>query len=53
MTTQEQLTKLEAQYKEIRKMAYKAAQSGNAKSYGRLEREIEKMEREIDALRKA
>lgn len=47
-----ELAKLEAQYKELRKAAYRAAQSGNAKSYGKLERDIEAMEKKIDALRK-
>jgi uncharacterized protein Yka (UPF0111/DUF47 family) len=50
---QQELTKLEAQYKELCKAAYRAAQSGNAKSYGKLEREIEAMERKIDELRKS
>ena len=53
MAKQEQITKLENQIANARKLAYNASQMRNAKSYGRIERQLEEMYRKLDNLLKS
>ena len=53
MTKQEEITRLEAQIRNTKKLAYNASQMRNAQSYGRLDRQLEKMYWRLDNLRKS
>jgi hypothetical protein len=51
MTKQERITQLEAQIKSTRKLQYNASQMRRASGVFKCERQLEKLYRELDALR--